>query len=116
VEISINTIAMLQVMTWSHSPPQRLCVLFWFCLKFAGGSASPLSSLFIPYNFPLACLARDYPACKLRTKPKQNTKPLRRRVTWSLVFVLMLISIFIGQNKELFFMHVLKKDVLLLCT
>jgi hypothetical protein len=24
-------------------------------------------------------------------------------------------NIFIGQNKELFFMHVLKKDVLLLC-
>ena len=32
----------------------------------------------------------------------------------SLVFVLELISTFIGQNKELFFMHVLK-DVLLLC-
>jgi hypothetical protein len=35
-----------------------------------------------------------------------------------LVFVLKLISTFIGQNKELFFMHVLKKskkDVLLLC-
>jgi hypothetical protein len=30
------------------------------------------------------------------------------------VFVLKLISTFIGQNKELFFMHVLKKDVLLL--
>ena len=26
-----------------------------------------------------------------------------------------LISTFIGQNKESFFMHVLKKDVLLLC-
>jgi hypothetical protein len=35
-------------------------------------------------------------------------------MTWSLVFVLELISTFIGQNKELFFMHVLKKDVLLL--
>ena len=35
---------------------------------------------------------------------------------WSLVFVLKLISTFIGQNKELFSMHVLKKDVLLLCT
>jgi hypothetical protein len=33
-------------------------------------------------------------------------------MTWSLVFVLKLISTFIGQNKELFFMHVLKKDVL----
>jgi hypothetical protein len=30
-------------------------------------------------------------------------------------FVLKLISTFIGQNKELFFMHVLKEDVLLLC-
>jgi hypothetical protein len=30
-------------------------------------------------------------------------------MTWSLVFVLKLISTFIGQNKELFFMHVLKK-------
>jgi hypothetical protein len=29
--------------------------------------------------------------------------------------VLKLISTFIGQNKELFFMHVLKKDFLLLC-
>jgi hypothetical protein len=36
-------------------------------------------------------------------------------MTWSLVFVLKLVSTFIGQNKELFFMHVLKKDVLLLC-
>jgi hypothetical protein len=34
---------------------------------------------------------------------------------WSLVFVLKLISTFIGQNKEFFFMHVLKKDVLFLC-
>ena len=32
----------------------------------------------------------------------------------SLVFVLKFISTFIGQNKEFFFMHVLKKDVLLL--
>jgi hypothetical protein len=36
----------------------------------------------------------------------------RRRTS---VFVLMLISTFIGKNKECFFMHVLKKDVLLLC-
>jgi hypothetical protein len=36
-------------------------------------------------------------------------------MTWSLVFVLKLTSTFIGQNKELFFMHVLKKDVLLFC-
>jgi hypothetical protein len=36
-------------------------------------------------------------------------------LTWSLVYVLKLISTFVGQNKELFFMHVLKKDVLLLC-
>jgi hypothetical protein len=36
-------------------------------------------------------------------------------MAWSLVFVLKLISTVIGQNKELFFMHVLKKDVLLLC-
>ena len=33
-------------------------------------------------------------------------------MTRSLVFVLKLISTFIDQNKELFFMHVLKKDVL----
>jgi hypothetical protein len=31
----------------------------------------------------------------------------------SLVFVFKLISTFIGQNPKLFFMHVLKKDVLL---
>ncbi len=35
-------------------------------------------------------------------------------VTWSLIFVLKLISTFIGQNKEFFSTHVLKKDVLLL--
>jgi hypothetical protein len=35
-------------------------------------------------------------------------------MTWSLVFELKLISTFIGQNEEFFFMHVLKKDVLLL--
>jgi hypothetical protein len=33
---------------------------------------------------------------------------------WSLVFVLKLISTFIGQNPKLFFMIVLKKDALLL--
>jgi hypothetical protein len=33
----------------------------------------------------------------------------------SLVFVLKLISTFISQNKKIFFMHVLKKDVLLPC-
>ena len=32
----------------------------------------------------------------------------------SLVFVFKLISTFIGQNPKLFFMHVLKKDILLL--
>jgi hypothetical protein len=38
-------------------------------------SASPLSSLFIPYNFPIACLARDYPACKpALKKPKTKHK------------------------------------------
>jgi hypothetical protein len=31
------------------------------------------------------------------------------------IIVLKLISTFIGQNKELFFMHVFKKDVLFLC-
>jgi hypothetical protein len=36
-------------------------------------------------------------------------------MTWSLVFVLKLISTFIDQNPKFFFMHVLKKDVLLLC-
>jgi hypothetical protein len=38
-------------------------------------------------------------------------------MTWSLVFVLMLISIFIDQNPEFIFLriYVLKKDVLLLC-
>jgi hypothetical protein len=30
-------------------------------------------------------------------------------VTWSLAFVSKLISTFIGQNKELYFMHVLKQ-------
>ena len=47
-----------------------------FCFGFfqVPRSTSPLSSLFIPYNFPLACLARDYPACKLKKKPNQNTK------------------------------------------
>ncbi len=35
-------------------------------------------------------------------------------MTWSLVFVLMLISILIAQNPKCFFAHVLKKDVLLL--
>jgi hypothetical protein len=44
-----------------------------------------------------------------------NTKTRLQVMTWSLVFVLKLISTFIDQNKELFFMHVLKKDVLLLC-
>jgi hypothetical protein len=44
-----------------------------------------------------------------------NTKTRHHVMTWSLVFVLKLISTFIGQRKELFFMHVLKKDVLLLC-
>jgi hypothetical protein len=34
--------------------------------------------------------------------------------TLSLVFVFKLISTFIGQNPKLFFMNVLKKDVLLL--
>jgi hypothetical protein len=43
-----------------------------------------------------------------------NTKTRLQVMTWSLVYVLKLISIFIDQNKELFFMHVLKKDVLLL--
>ena len=33
-------------------------------------------------------------------------------MTWSLVFLLMLISIFIDQNQKIFFAHVLKKDVL----
>ena len=33
---------------------------------------------------------------------------------FSLVFVFKIISTFIGQNPKLFFMHVLKKDVLLL--
>jgi hypothetical protein len=33
----------------------------------------------------------------------------------SLVFVLKLIPAFIGQNNTFFIMHVLKKDVLLLC-
>jgi hypothetical protein len=36
-------------------------------------------------------------------------------MTWRLVSVLKLIATFVGQNKEFFFMHVLKKDVLLLC-
>jgi hypothetical protein len=44
-----------------------------------------------------------------------NTKTRLQVMTWSLVFVLKLIFTFIGQNKELFLMHVLKKDVLLLC-
>jgi hypothetical protein len=44
-----------------------------------------------------------------------NTKTRLRVMTWNLVFVLKLISTFIGQNEEFFFMHVLKKDVLLLC-
>ena len=34
--------------------------------------ASPLSSLFIPYNFPLACLARDYPS----KTPQNKTQSL----------------------------------------
>jgi hypothetical protein len=44
-----------------------------------------------------------------------NTKTRLQVMTCSLVFVLKLISTFIGKNKELFFMHVFKKDVLLLC-
>jgi hypothetical protein len=44
-----------------------------------------------------------------------NTKTRLQVMTWRLVFVLKLISTFIGQNKEFFFMHVLKKDALLLC-
>jgi hypothetical protein len=44
-----------------------------------------------------------------------KTKTRLHVMTWSLVFVLKLISAFIGQNKEFFFMPVLKKDVLLLC-
>jgi hypothetical protein len=39
----------------------------------------------------------------------------KRGMTWSLVFVLKLISIFIDKNPKIFFAHVLKKDVLLLC-
>ena len=35
-------------------------------------------------------------------------------MTWSLVFMLMLIPIFIDQNPKIFFAHVLKEDVLLL--
>jgi hypothetical protein len=41
-----------------------------------------------------------------------NTKTRLRPL--SLIFVFKLISTFIGQNPKLFFMHVLKKDVLLL--
>jgi hypothetical protein len=44
-----------------------------------------------------------------------NTKTRLQVMTCSLVFVLKLISTFIGKNKELFSMHVFKKDVLLLC-
>jgi hypothetical protein len=44
-----------------------------------------------------------------------NTKTRLQVMTWSLVFVLMPISIFIDQNPKFFFAHVLKKDVLLLC-
>jgi hypothetical protein len=44
-----------------------------------------------------------------------NAKTRLQVMTWSLVFVLKLISTFIGQNKEFFFIHVLKRDVLLLC-
>jgi hypothetical protein len=40
-----------------------------------------------------------------------NTKTRLQVITWSLVFVLKLISTFIGQNKK----DELKKDVLLLC-
>jgi hypothetical protein len=43
-----------------------------------------------------------------------NTKTRLPRCPWSLVFVLKLISTFIGQNPKFFFMIVLKKDVLLL--
>ena len=38
-------------------------------------SASPISSLFIPYNSPLACLARANPACKL-WKTQNKTQSL----------------------------------------
>jgi hypothetical protein len=44
-----------------------------------------------------------------------NTKTRLQVMTWSLVSVLKIIATFIGQNTEFFFMHVLKKDVLLLC-
>jgi uncharacterized protein VirK/YbjX len=47
-----------------------------------------------------------------------NTKTRLQVITWSLVFVLMLISIFIDQihqNPKYFFAHVFKKDVLFLC-
>jgi hypothetical protein len=40
-----------------------------------------------------------------------NTKARQRG--YGLVFVFKLISTFIGQNPKLFFMHVLKKDFLL---
>ncbi len=44
-----------------------------------------------------------------------NTKTRLQVITSSLIFMLKLISSFIGQNKEFFFMHVMKKDALLLC-
>jgi hypothetical protein len=43
-----------------------------------------------------------------------NTKT-RLQVMTGASFSVKLISTFIGQNKEFFFMNVLKKDVLLLC-
>jgi hypothetical protein len=43
-----------------------------------------------------------------------NTKTRLQVMTWSLVFVLMLISIFMVKI-QIFFFLLLKKDVLLLC-
>jgi hypothetical protein len=50
----------------------------------------------------------DFKFVSHRLLPQEGPWPL------SLVFVFKLISTFIGQNPKLFFMHVLKKDILLL--
>jgi hypothetical protein len=48
----------------SLSSAEALCFVLGF-FKVCRRDSRGLGRLFIPYNFPLACLACDYPACKL---------------------------------------------------
>jgi hypothetical protein len=84
----------------------------------------PLSSqlwLLISYFTVISCFSIKLSDLSNQTCFKQVSKQTMQQYTLSiitsqlLVFVLMLISIFIDQNRKVFFAHVLKKDVLLFC-